>query len=125
MHRSRLGCIVIDCQTQELGPAAAFWSAALGVTAKIDDDGKYAVLADRKGYPKLLLQAVGHAPRVHLDIESDDREAEVARLKDLGATVVSRLERWVVMEAPTGHRFCIVGPQGDDFPGDAAEWGRG
>ena len=27
-----------------------------------------------------------------------------------------------VMEAPTGHRFCLVDPQSDEFPGDAARW---
>ena len=121
-HRSRLGVIVIDCRTEDLGPATAFWSAALGVSGKVDDDGKYAVLADRKGYPKLLLQAVAHESRVHLDIETDDREAEAARLEALGATRVKTLPRWVVMEAPTGHRFCLVKPQGDDFPGDARTW---
>ncbi len=119
-HRSRIGVIVIDCQTDDLGPATEFWRAALGVSGKVDPDGKYAVLADRQGYPKLLLQAVDHAPRIHLDIETDDREAEAARLAALGATVVDRIKNWIVMEAPTGHRFCLVGPQGDDFPGAAA-----
>jgi len=121
-HRSRLGCLVIDCQTDDLGPATRFWAAALGVTGKVDEDGKYAVLADRKGYPKLLVQAVDHASRVHLDIETDDREAEAVRLEGLGAKVIDRVRGWIVMEAPTGHRFCIVKPQGDDFPGNAAEW---
>jgi len=121
-HRSRLGCLVIDCRTDDLGPATRFWTAALGVTGKVDEDGKYAVLADRRGYPKMLLQAVDHASRVHLDIETDDREAEAARLERLGAKVIDRIKGWIVMEAPTGHRFCIVKPQGDDFPGNAAEW---
>lgn len=34
--------------------------------------------------------------------------AAVARLTKLGATLVERLERWVVMQAPTGQRFCVV-----------------
>ncbi|MEO1467794.1 MAG: VOC family protein [Pseudomonadota bacterium] len=123
MHRSRIGVIVIDCETADLGPATAFWAAALGVPGRVDDDGKYAVLADRKGYPKVLLQAVDHAPRVHLDLETDDRPAEAARLVALGAQVVEESPKgWIVMEAPTGHRFCLVKPQGDDFPGDAAVW---
>jgi hypothetical protein len=121
-HRSRIGVIVIDCQTDDLGPATEFWRAALGVSGVVDPDGKYAVLADRKGYPKLLLQAVDHAPRVHLDIETDDRDAEAARLAALGAREVNRLKGWTVMEAPTGHRFCLVPPQGADFPGDAPIW---
>lgn len=123
MHRSRLGVVVIDCQTTDLGPATEFWRQALGVSGKVDDDGKYAVLADRQGYPKMLLQAVDHAPRVHLDIETDNQAAEVSRLAALGAEVVSELSKWTVMEAPTGHRFCVVPPQGEDFPGAAAQWG--
>jgi hypothetical protein len=42
---------------------------------------------------------VEHESRVHIDIETDDIAAEVARLTKLGARVVDRLERWVVMEA--------------------------
>jgi predicted enzyme related to lactoylglutathione lyase len=121
-HHSRIGVIVIDCQTADLGPATAFWKQALGVSGEVDDDGKYAVLADHKGYPKVLLQSVEHDPRVHLDFETDDREAEAKRLEAIGATVVDRVKSWIVMEAPTGHRFCLVGPQGEDFPGDAPEW---
>jgi predicted enzyme related to lactoylglutathione lyase len=122
-HRSRLGCIVIDCPTGDLGPATAFWSAALGVEGKVDDDGKYAVLADRAGHPRVLIQAVDHAARVHLDIETDDREAEAERLEALGATRIGPVKEWIVMEAPTGHRFCIVEPQRADFPGTAPVWG--
>lgn len=123
-HRSRLGVIVIDCQTDDLGAATTFWKDALGVSGKVDADGKYAVLADGQGYPKVLLQSVDHESRIHLDIETDDQEAEAKRLESLGASVVTRSPKgWIVMQAPTGHRFCLVKPQGDDFPGHAAEWG--
>ncbi len=69
-----------------------------------------------------LLQRVDHAPRVHLDFETDDQPAEAARLAALGARTVGQVKSWTVMEAPTGHRFCLVAPQGDDFPGAAAAW---
>ena len=118
-HRSRIGVLCIDCQTDDLGPATAYWSAMLGVEGEVDPDGKYASLNGHQGYPKVLLQAVDHAPRVHLDIETDDQEAERARLEGLGAKVVARIKGWIVMEAPTGHRFCLVNPQGDDWPGEA------
>lgn len=74
------------------------------------------------GQLRVLLQKVGHEPRVHLDIETDDREAERARLAAVGAKPLESIKTWHVMEAPTGHRFCIVGPQGGDFPAGAAEW---
>ena len=122
-HRSRIGVVVIDCQTDDLTAATAFWSAALGRAGRIDARGKYTVFEDEGGHPRVLLQAVDHAPRVHLDVETDDRAAEAARLEGLGAKVVERSERgWIVMEAPTGHRFCLVKPQGPTFPGDAAVW---
>ncbi len=121
MHRSRLGVVCIDCRTDDLAEAVAFWSGVLGVEGRIEDDGKYASFEGLTG-PRVILQAVDHEPRVHLDFEADDREAEVARLTRLGATEVARIRGWIVMEAPTGHRFCVVKPQGDDFPGDAARW---
>lgn len=120
-HRARLGCIVIDCKTDQVADAARFWGAALGGEVELDDDGKYAEISDQ-GALKVLVQAVDHDPRVHMDIEADDKEAEVARLEALGATVVARIKRWIVMEAPTGHRFCVVNPQGPAFEANAKEF---
>jgi len=59
---------------------------------------------------------------VHIDIETDDIEAEVARLEQLGATIDKRMERWVVMRAPTGQRFCVVRVQRDGFTKTAKVW---
>jgi len=120
-HKSRIGVIVIDCKTDELSDALAFWSRALSCEGHIDARGKYAILANGDGEPRVLLQAVGHEPRVHLDIETDDREAEVARLEALGAKRVETLPRWTIMEAPTGHRFCLCGPQRPDFETNARQ----
>jgi len=36
-------------------------------------------------------------------------------LKKLGAIIFEEKEKWVVMEAPTGHRFRVVNPQRSDF----------
>lgn len=63
-----------------------------------------------------------HDGRVHIDIETDDIPAEVARLEQLGARVAERLERWTVMQAPTGQRFCIVRAQRPGFPKNANRW---
>jgi hypothetical protein len=68
------------------------------------------------------IQRVDQESRVHLDIETDDIPAEVARLEKLGASVDKRLERWVVMRAPTGQRFCVVRVQRDGFDGNANVW---
>lgn len=125
-HRSRIGVVVIDCETDDLSEPMAFWSAALGKPGEIDERGKYATFGGYEGHPKVLLQAVDHPPRVHLDIETDDKEAEVARLETLGAAVVERSSHgWIVMEAPTGHRFCLVDGKGGTWPGEAATWEDG
>jgi hypothetical protein len=112
MHHSQLSNIVIDCDVDDLGAATVFWSQALGrpiASADQDGDGKYAELQAAADEPRILLQKVDHASRVHLDIETDDLDAEVARLEGLGARRIAFMhERWWVMEAPSGHRFCVV-----------------
>lgn len=72
--------------------------------------------------PIVQIQRVEHESRVHIDIETDDIPTEVARLEALGAEVVDRLERWVVMQAPTGQRFCVVRVQRPGFPKHATRW---
>lgn len=124
MHRSRLAGFIIDCQTQDLEGAAQFWSSALGLPIKGDPDSDpgYRLLGNTPGDLHVEVQQVNHASRVHLDIESDDLEAEALRLEALGAKRVGKVKRWIVMEAPTGQRFCIVRPQSRDFASQANEW---
>jgi catechol 2,3-dioxygenase-like lactoylglutathione lyase family enzyme len=120
-HRSRLASLMIDCRTDDLDAAARFWSAALGFPVATSD-GRYAELDTPAGQPRVVVQRVEHESRVHLDIETDDTGAERARLEAAGARVHEpRAGGWYVMEAPTGHRFCIVHPARVDFPADAAE----
>jgi hypothetical protein len=121
-HRSRLAGIIIDCRTDAAGldAAADFWSAALGAPRRPREDG-YIPLEDQAGL-HVEVQAVDHPSRVHLDIESDDIPAEVARLEALGARVVARIKTWVVMEAPTGQRFCVIRAQTRDFEKEAHGW---
>ncbi|ALN63019.1 glyoxalase/Bleomycin resistance /Dioxygenase superfamily protein [Lysobacter antibioticus] len=110
-HRSRLAGFIIDCETDDLDDAANFWSGALGLARveTYDDDGaQYAQLANGPAELHIEVQKVAHPSRVHLDIESDDLDAEAARLEALGAKRIAFVKRWWVMQAPTGHRFCIV-----------------
>ncbi len=69
-----------------------------------------------------MIQKVAHESRVHLDIETDDMEAEVKRLEALGARRIEFIKRWWVMEAPTGHRFCVVNPQRKAFGPHLNTW---
>ena len=111
-HRSRLAGFIIDCQTDDLDAAAAFWSRALGVSIADPDAGdgtsEYQMFGDTPGDLHIEVQKVDHASRVHLDIESDDIDAEADRLEQLGAKRIGFVKRWWVMEAPTGQRFCVV-----------------
>jgi catechol 2,3-dioxygenase-like lactoylglutathione lyase family enzyme len=118
MHHSRISAFVLDCKVDDLQQAIEFWSRALGrpvASADQDGDGKYAELATGADEPFLLLQRVDHESHLHLDIETDDLDAEVARLEALGATRVAFVKRWWVMQAPTGHRFCVVRKQRAEF----------
>ena len=123
MHKSRLAVAVIDCHEGDLDEHAAFWAGALGRTGEDrPKDPKYRDLIGPEDELRLLVQAVDHSPRVHLDIETDDIPAEVERLIGLGAREVGECKGWVVMEAPSGHRFCVVGPQRPDFEANANVW---
>ncbi len=124
MHKSRLGVIVIDCETDDLDREAEFWAAALGAGVKRSSkpEDNYVELETAPGETKVLLQKVEHPSRVHLDIETDDQEAEAARLEKLGAKRIAKIKRWWVMEAPSGHRFCLVDPQSTDFDDGAKVW---
>jgi predicted enzyme related to lactoylglutathione lyase len=125
MHKSRLGTIVIDCQVQDVNEAAHFWSAALGRPSHAlsdPSDANYRSLKGPPGEVTILVQAVDHPSRAHIDIETNDIDAEVRRLEALGATRVATVKRWWVMEAPTGQRFCVVRPQRPDFEERANQW---
>ncbi len=123
MHHSRLCTFVLDCRTDDLPAAAEFWGKALGKpVAPVEDEPNYFELKTADDEPILLLQKVGHESRIHLDIESDDLDAEAERLVVLGAKKIAFVKRWWLMEAPTGHRFCIVRKQRDEFGPHLNEW---
>jgi RimJ/RimL family protein N-acetyltransferase/predicted enzyme related to lactoylglutathione lyase len=125
MHKSRLGTIVIDCQTEDIEASAGFWSRAFGwpaVPLTDPQDANYRKLTPPADEVAVLVQAVSHPSRVHVDIETDDVDAEVRRLEALGAKRIAAVKRWWVMEAPTGQRFCVVRPQRSDFAARATPW---
>lgn len=115
MHRSRLAGFIIDCHTGDVTAAAAFWSTALGMPARGAEGDRYVLLDAAARDLHIEVQRVAHESRVHLDIESDDVPAEVARLEALGAKRAEQAHAgsWVVMESPTGQRFCVVRAKGD------------
>lgn len=125
MHHSRLCSIQIDCKVDDVDAAAGFWAGALGCRVDLSHPrsrDRYRQLETPSDQPMVQIQRVDHESRVHLDIETDDIAAEVARLEAIGAVVHARLERWVVMQAPSGQRFCVVRVQRPDFPLNANRW---
>jgi len=115
MHKSRLAAFVIDTQDDDLNQAKQFWSKALGQDCNEYDSNNFSPINTPSDQPHIWLHKVDHSSRIHLDIETDNISAEVDRLKKLGAIIFEEKEKWVVMEAPTGHRFCVVNPQRSDF----------
>jgi hypothetical protein len=91
MHRSRLFALLLDTPAEEAAATTAFWSAALGAPAR-------PVSAEPQ-----FTQAVDDAPRYHVDIETDDVEAETTRLVALGAIQVAQWLECRVLRAPGGH----------------------
>ncbi len=125
MHKSQLAGFIIDCKTEDLDVAADFWGQALGYELSRSDDPddeNYVELVTGPDEVHVEVQRVNHPSRLHLDIETNDIEAEVARLEQLGAKRVEQVKRWWVMEAPTGQRFCVVTPQRANFSATANEW---
>jgi catechol 2,3-dioxygenase-like lactoylglutathione lyase family enzyme len=126
MHRSRLQTVVVDCDDLEEG--TRFWSAALGVGIRGRDD-TYVLLDPVCGELRFLLQRVPEPKtckaRVHLDIESDDLEAEVRRLEALGAQRQGFVDRWWVMLDPCGNEFCVVPARTEWFEQSAHVWEDG
>ena len=127
MHRSRIAVVMIDHPDESYDSAAAFWAAARGSHRTPNDEPEYESLERLPGNVELELHRTGSGtpPRVHLDLETDDVDAEVARLESLGATVASRHDTWAVLDDPGGMVFCVVPvfTDQDDFDRHAVTWG--
>src|SRR3546814_20342295 len=78
-HRSRLAGFIIDCETGDLDAAASFWSGALGMPVAeryAEGEAEYAELSNTPADLQIEVKKVRHPSRVHLDIETDDLDAE-------------------------------------------------
>jgi predicted enzyme related to lactoylglutathione lyase len=98
---------------------ASFWSQVVGQPLGDDDHpgDPVAVITMPAGFTLYFEQAdeLGAVTnRVHLCLEPDQqRDAEVARLVELGATIVADRRQpdgggWVVFADPEGNEFCIL-----------------
>jgi hypothetical protein len=110
VHRSTVGALSIDLPAATYAAASAFWQAALGRTARPGTTHEeFEVFTAPLASTDAMLQRIGSdVPGVHLDLYTDDLEAEVARLVALGATDDERVGGWAILRDPAGMRFCVV-----------------
>jgi predicted enzyme related to lactoylglutathione lyase len=116
-HRSRLAHFVID--VDDLDRGVEFWSAALDATEEPllpQSRHVYRRLRLPDSDVRILLQRTDdpktHKERMHLDLETDDVEAEVQRLEALGASRWDHQQErgfdfWV-MRDPWDNEFCVL-----------------
>ena len=126
MHRSRIGLVLIDHPAEAWEQGLSFWAGVQGVVPGGEDSGmpEYRSLG-RIGSVALESQRTGAGtpPRVHLDIETDDVAAEVARVVALGARVEEERDGYTILRDPGGMVFCVVPVQtGEDFEREALSW---
>jgi Glyoxalase-like domain len=117
--------LTIDCHDPKL--LADFWCAALGYRlAEVDDEDAEIKPADGSGWA-LLFQTVPEGKsvknRLHLDLRSSgSMAAEVARLEQIGATTITRVDEggsfWTVMGDPEGNEFCVLRGPEDGWSGE-------
>jgi predicted enzyme related to lactoylglutathione lyase len=131
LHRSRLAQFVVD--VADLDRGAAFWSAALSATEEPlnpESSRIYRRLRLPDAPIRVLLQLTGdpksRKERMHLDLETDDVEAEVQRLEALGATRWSHEQErghdfWV-MRDPWGNEFCVLQAEFPDLLAQRSPW---
>ena len=124
MHRSKLNAALVDVPEDVYDAEVAFWSGVTGRAPEYDPDNPaYADFGQVVPGMQFMVQRVGAAARVHLDVETDDVEAEVCRLEALGARRVVAVKSWWVMRDPAGLLFCVVRVQtGDVFATQATTW---
>jgi hypothetical protein len=120
-HRSRISTVLVDTSAQSYEAVARFWGAALGRKLDFAAQERYASLPG--AHLDFVVQRIEPGREgVHFDIETDDVDAEVARLETLGARRVRQVKDWWVMEDPAGHRFCVVPGPSAHWPEGAAQW---
>lgn len=116
---ARLHVLVIDVASEHVAATARFWGEVFGIPAE-HLPAPYDAYWRVEGVPvpggplRLLIQDVGPgaAPRIHLDLHVADeamRDAEVGRLRSLGAEVVAEgAFSWTVLRDPVGTVLCVV-----------------
>jgi predicted enzyme related to lactoylglutathione lyase len=113
-----VAAITFDCS--DAAALAGFWSAAVG--RPIDQEGDmaasqfFARIPGDGSDPMMMFIQVPEPKtaknRVHLDLGTADRAAEVERLVGLGATFIHDKDefgfQWTTLADPEGNEFCVA-----------------
>ncbi|HEX9993879.1 MAG TPA: VOC family protein [Acidimicrobiales bacterium] len=109
-------CVTFD--SADPSALARFWAEVMGwqVVFQDEDGDEVAIARDETSFPGMVFVRVPEAKagknRVHVDLNPDDRDAEVERLLGLGATRADIGQGsdvpWVVMADPEGNEFCVL-----------------
>ena len=108
--------ITVDCH--DAHKVANFWSAAFDVPLDPEPSEFFTSLGRSVPDAPVTMMFIPVPEsktvknRMHLDLQADDREAEVERLLGLGATLVHDKDewgvRWTTLTDPEGNEFCVA-----------------
>ena len=106
-----IAAITFSCQDPH--KVAEFWAHAVGRNiAATADSGSAAILGDIPRYFRRSDRGAAVENNLHLDLSTDDLDADAARLRELGATEVRR-NQWHSTESITfldieGNQFDLI-----------------
>ena len=102
----------------------SFWADALGYTSVGEFGVFWPLFPPDEHEPVITVQKVDQLKtgknRVHLDVHVAELDAEIERLRHLGASPIGEIRtehdhKWLVMADPEGNEFCVVQrPEGVD-----------
>jgi predicted enzyme related to lactoylglutathione lyase len=115
---SRWWSLVVDCADHRA--LSRFWAEVLGYRVVFENDDEVAIANDEHSWPGMVFGPVPEAKtvknRLHIDLNPDDQDAEVARLEALGARRIDIGQGevpWIVMADPEGNEFCVLTPRAE------------
>lgn len=111
---SRWYTVVIDAG--DPARLARWWAEVLEFQIIYEVPDEVAIASDEHAHPYLVFVAATESKsgrnRVHLDLNPDDRDAEVERLVNMGARRVDQEQHqeaaWIVLSDPEGNEFCVL-----------------
>jgi predicted enzyme related to lactoylglutathione lyase len=119
-HRTRLAQVCLDVPARLIDAEVAFWRAATGWDfSEIPDPEFVGRLRGPAGSPvQLLIQCLGADDpgtdvRAHIDLGSDDIDADAVRVEQLGAERIRHGDGWITLNDPAGMTFCTSGNDPD------------